>query len=229
MSLQVYPPIIVTNIIVNKFIPYRGYKILTENILNDDEIISAMERVGHLQINALNTRNPRGLRDKVIIVILKSNDNGGLELKRVKKVIEIIDNTEYSKSDTLDEVFLIVNKDFFDKKNFIDIVKELLLRQNGDLDVNGLSPFYTVCPYHNFAFDVPNCKIIYPHEIMTKDEITELLQSERITIKDLPTILSNDVPLIWNGARIGQVIRILRKSESALESIYYRKVEPYLR
>ena len=184
-----------------------------------------MEKIGYLQINAINTKNPRQDRNRIIIILVKNNDNGILELKKIKKIVENIDNHEFTKNNTLDELFLIVNKEFFEKKNFIDIVKELIIKQKNDLDLEGKAPFYTICPYHNFSYDFPNCKIIYPHEIMTKEEVDTLLKTERISIKDLPTILSNDVTIIWIGARVGQVIRILRKSEAALESIYYRKVE----
>jgi len=225
MSLQVYPPVIIYYIIVNKFLPHRGFRLISD-LLTTDEIISNMEKIGYLQITAINEKNPRNDRNKILILLLKNNESGILELKKIKKIIDYIENHEYFKTKTLDETFIIVNKDFFEKKNFIDIIKELIVNQKGDLDLEGKSMFYTICPYHNFAFDVSNCKNIYPHEIMTKEEVDMLLKTERINIKDLPTILSNDVTIIWNGARIGQIIRILRKSEAALESIYYRKVEP---
>ena len=225
MSMQVYPPIIIANIIINEFLPYRGFELINSNNLSDDDIISDMEKIGFIRIDAINKKNPRGNRNKIVIVVLKSNDNTGLELKKVKKIIDSIDNEDITKLKTLDELFVIVNKDFFERKNFNDIVKELFNRQKGNADLEGESAFYTVCPYHNFAFSVAKCNLIYPHEIMTKEEVSELLSKERITMRDLPTILTNDVAIIWAGARIGQVVRILRKSESALESIYYRKVE----
>lgn len=220
MSLHIYPPLIIINIITDVFIPHRNFELITKK-MSSDNIINLMEKVGYFRIDAIN-KNPRNNRNKIVFIVLKFIDN---DLKKVKKIINMLDNDEIAKNNTLDEAFIILDKEFFTKKNFIDIIKELYSRQHGGIDINGVKPFYTICPYHNFTFNVPKCKIIYPHEIMTKEEVNELIYKEHINIKDLPTILTNDVTIIWNGARIGHIIRIIRKSESALESVYYRKVE----
>jgi DNA-directed RNA polymerase subunit H (RpoH/RPB5) len=164
---------------------------------------------------------------------MKSNDsynNGNnLELKKIKKMIELVDNDEVTKNDKLDEFFFVINKEYFGRKNFDDIVKELYVRQKGGLDLEGEKPYYSVLPYHNFSFSVPKCKILFPHILMSKEEISELLLKERINLKDLPVILTNDVNIIWCGGRPGQIVRIDRYSESALESIYYRRIESHIK
>lgn len=230
MSLQVYPPINIVNIIINEFFLVRNITLTSQNY-NDDEIISDMEKYGFVRIDGMST-TARGIRNKIVFIVMKSNDNysnGNFELKKIKKIIEIIDSDDITKSGKLDEFFLIVNKEYFGRKNFDDIVKELNDRQKGGLDLEGIAPYYSVFPYHNFAFSVPKCKILYPHELMSKEEVYELLQKERISFKDLPSILTNDVNIIWLGARPGQVVRIHRYSESALTAIYYRKVENHIK
>lgn len=231
MSLQVYPPINIINIIVNEFFPNRNLISLKSIDYSDDDIISDMEKYGYVRIDAIN-KNIRGNRNHVIVVIMKSNDNysgGNFELRKVKKIIEMIDNDEVSKNNKLDELFLIVNREYFGRKNFDDIVKELYNRQKGGLDIEGEKAYYSVFPYHNFSFSVPKCKILFPHVLMTKEEVSELLQTERIVLRDLPIILTNDVNIIWNGGRTGQVVKIFRHSESALESIYYRRIESHIK
>jgi DNA-directed RNA polymerase subunit H (RpoH/RPB5) len=223
MSLQIYPPIIITSVIINEFFPYRNFT-LKSQWLSDDEIISDMEKFGFIRIDGINNTS-RGNRNHIIVIILKSNDQSNPELKKIKKIIENIDSND----SLLDELFLIANKELFDKKNFNDIIKELHNRQKNGTDVNGTHAFYTICPYHNFAFSIPKCKSIFPHEIMTKEEVTELLQKERISIKDLPIILTNDPPIIWNGGRVGQVVRIIRNSESAMHALYYRRIETHIK
>ena len=64
---------------------------------------------------------------------------------------------------------------------------------------------------------------------MSKDDVNELLQKERISLRDLPVVLTSDVNIIWNGGRPGQVVRIHRYSESALEAIYYRRIESHIK
>lgn len=228
MSLQVYPPINIVNIIINEFFPTRNINILGSKNFSDDEIISETENNGFIRIDGISKL--RGLRNRIIFIVMKSNDTGSnLELRKVKKNIEMIDNDEVTKNGTLDELFLIVNKEYFGKKNFDDTVKELYNKQKGGVDSDGEKAYYSVLPYHNFSFSVPKCKILYPHILMTKEEVNELLQKERINFRDLPSILTSDVNVIWNGARPGQVIRIHRYSESSLESIYYRRVESHVK
>lgn len=231
MSLQVYPPINIINIIINEFFPYRELVLLNLRSFSDDEIISDMEKYGYVRIDGI-SKKQRGKRNHIIFIIMKSNDNyssGNFELKKIKKVIELIDNDDITKNNKLDELFIVVNKDYFGRKNFDDIVKELYNRQKEGLDIDGEKPYYSVFPYHNFSFSVPKCKILVPHIIMTKEEVSELIQNERINLKDLPVILTNDVNIIWNGGRPGQVVRIHRHSESALESIYYRRIENHIK
>jgi DNA-directed RNA polymerase subunit H (RpoH/RPB5) len=225
MSLQIYPPIVIYKNIINNFFKYRKFTLLDKVILSDDNIISNMEKFGFIKIYGLNSYNPRGKRNKIIIIIIKNNDNNNLELKKIKKIIEDVGNETITKNNTLDELFIIVNKDFFDKKNFNDIIKELVDKQHGGPDPEGIAPFYTICPYHNFIFCVPKSNMVCPHEVMTKDEVNALLQENRIFIKDLPIILASDPNIIWNGGRETQVVRILRKSEASLESVYYRRIE----
>ena len=232
MSLQVYPPINIINIIINEFFPTRGITIVNSKSFSDDEIIGDMERYGYVRIDGI-SKQSRGFRNRIVFIVMKSNDNnsngGNLELRKIKKIIEIINNDDVTKNDKLDEFFLIVNKEYFGRKNFDDIVKELYNKQKGGLDLEGELPYYSVLPYHNFSFSVPKCKILYPHILMSKEDVDELLQKERINFRDLPSILTSDVNIIWLGARVGQVVRIDRYSESALESIYYRRVESHIK
>jgi DNA-directed RNA polymerase subunit H (RpoH/RPB5) len=222
MSLHVYPPIIITDIIVNKYFPHRKITLTSKNYTNDD-IIQDMEKYEYIKIEG--TSEFRGNRNKVIFIVVKSND-AYFDLKKIKKILEILDDQNIK--NTLNEFFLITNKEYFEKKNFNDIVKELHLRQKGSYDPEGKCPYYSVCPYHNFCFDVPNCKILYPHIVMSKEDLNEFLSKERLNIKDLPVILTSDVNIIWNGGKPGQVVCIHRHSESTLESIYYRRIESHI-
>ena len=62
------------------------------------------------------------------------------------------------------------------------------------------------------------------HEIMNKEEIEELLKKYSINKEHLPKILINDPIIIEIGAKIGDIIKIKRKSSTAEESTYYRLV-----
>ena len=62
------------------------------------------------------------------------------------------------------------------------------------------------------------------HEIMKQEEIEELLKKYSINKEHLPKILINDPIIIEIGAKVGDIIKIKRKSYTAEESTYYRLV-----
>jgi len=51
MSLQVYPPVNIINIIVNEFFLTRNIEIVDSRSYTDDEIISDMEKYGFVRID----------------------------------------------------------------------------------------------------------------------------------------------------------------------------------
>jgi DNA-directed RNA polymerase subunit H len=59
---------------------------------------------------------------------------------------------------------------------------------------------------------------------MTKEEVEELLKKYRITPQQLPYILASDPIVREIGAKPGDVIRIIRQTETAGRSVYYRLV-----
>ena len=60
--------------------------------------------------------------------------------------------------------------------------------------------------------------------LMTDNEKQELLNQYRITLRQLPRILVNDPVIQSLGGKIGDVVKIVRKSSVAGESQYYRVV-----
>jgi DNA-directed RNA polymerase subunit H len=73
-------------------------------------------------------------------------------------------------------------------------------------------------------FDVSKHELVPKHEILSKEEKEELLKKYGITIKELPRILSSDPAIKALNPKIGDVIKITRKSKTAEESVYYRVV-----
>jgi DNA-directed RNA polymerase subunit H len=73
-------------------------------------------------------------------------------------------------------------------------------------------------------FDVLKHELVPKHEILSEEEKKELLKKYGISLKQLPRILLSDPVIKSLGAKVGDVIRITRKSETAGESIYYRVV-----
>ncbi len=67
-------------------------------------------------------------------------------------------------------------------------------------------------------------ELVPKHEILSEEEVKDLLSRYNVTKNQLPKILDTDPAVKELNAKIGDVIRITRKSFTAGESVYYRVV-----
>jgi DNA-directed RNA polymerase subunit H len=72
--------------------------------------------------------------------------------------------------------------------------------------------------------DITKHELVPKHELLTEQEKEQLLKQYGITLKQLPRILQSDPMAKVLNAKVGDVIKITRKSETAGESVYYRVV-----
>lgn len=69
-------------------------------------------------------------------------------------------------------------------------------------------------------------ELVPKHYLLTKEETKELLDKFKITVTDLPQIFEKDPVAIAIGAKEGDVVKIVRQSETTVKSIdYYRFVK----
>lgn len=73
-----------------------------------------------------------------------------------------------------------------------------------------------------FKFDVLQHEFVPRHEILTEEEIEEVLEQYDISLEQLPRILNTDPGALSVRARPGEVLKITRKSETAGEAVAYR-------
>lgn len=73
-------------------------------------------------------------------------------------------------------------------------------------------------------FNILNHELVPEHIILSKEEEKEILDKFKIKPENLPKILINDPVVKAIGAKDGDVLKIIRKSKTAGESIYYRVV-----
>jgi len=74
--------------------------------------------------------------------------------------------------------------------------------------------------------DVLLHKLVPKHYLLTKEETKELLDKFKITVTDLPQMFEKDPVAIAIGAKEGDVVKIVRQSETTVKSIdYYRFVK----
>lgn len=73
-----------------------------------------------------------------------------------------------------------------------------------------------------FRFDVLKHEYVPRHEVLTDEEVEEVLDEYDITREKLPRIQNTDPGALSVRARPGDVLKITRKSETAGEAIAYR-------
>jgi len=74
-------------------------------------------------------------------------------------------------------------------------------------------------------YDILKHSLVPKHEIMTAEEVKEVLVRYNITTAQLPRILSTDAAVKALGAKEGTVLRITRPSPTAGVTTYYRIVQ----
>jgi len=97
---------------------------------------------------------------------------------------------------------------------FTRMAKQLMI-ENG---IQALSE-ESLPPFNIFEHD-----LVPKHFVLSKEEADELLQKYRIKPYQLPIIRKNDPAIIFIGGKPGDIIKIVRKSLTAGEAIYYRYV-----
>ena len=66
--------------------------------------------------------------------------------------------------------------------------------------------------------------LVPKHEKLSKEEKENILKELNIYVKQLPKIRRKDAALQGLDVEIGDVIRILRRSSTTKEALYYRMV-----
>lgn len=73
--------------------------------------------------------------------------------------------------------------------------------------------------------DILKHELVPPHIILSEEEKEEVMKKYKVkNLKQFPRILSSDPVVKALGGKPGDLIKIIRKSKTAGETIYYRVV-----
>ena len=73
-------------------------------------------------------------------------------------------------------------------------------------------------------FDVLSHQLVPKHEILSEKEIEKALKEFKITKDQLPKIMITDPAVKRISAKVGDIVKIIRKSPTAGVSVIYRMV-----
>jgi DNA-directed RNA polymerase subunit H len=74
------------------------------------------------------------------------------------------------------------------------------------------------------AFNPQAHELVPKHEKLSDKEAAALMERYHATLRELPKIGSNDPAIRGLGVKQGDIIRIMRKSVTAGETVFYRGV-----
>ncbi|MFQ6072678.1 MAG: DNA-directed RNA polymerase subunit H [Methanosarcinales archaeon] len=73
-------------------------------------------------------------------------------------------------------------------------------------------------------FSLLDHEMVPYHVVLSEEEAISVLKKYNIEKEDLPKIRASDPVVLEIGAKIGDIVKIIRKSETAGEAEYYRLV-----
>ncbi len=87
--------------------------------------------------------------------------------------------------------------------------------------------------FKSFTYPLFNCIIpeynqAPKYSILTDEDVDMLDKQAMMNKENLPKIFEHDPQMVWLGARVGNVVRIIRLSDNIMEDPYYRLVIPSL-
>lgn len=73
-------------------------------------------------------------------------------------------------------------------------------------------------------FDVTKHELVPKHSKLTEKEHKELFEKYAIDMPNLPRIYKNDPAILDLDVKEGDIVKIVRKSPTAGETVFYRRV-----
>lgn len=72
--------------------------------------------------------------------------------------------------------------------------------------------------------DITTHSLVPTHILLTKEESDKILAKFNINSNQLPRISRKDLGIANLGAKVGDIVKIIRNSQTASKSVYYRVV-----
>jgi DNA-directed RNA polymerase subunit H (RpoH/RPB5) len=143
-------------------------------------------------------------------------ENGRYQLdlsgKKLHLMVYFFPVSSIKKGSDLEE-FLLIKKDY----GFLLVAESSKKTMSQGADHN-TEVFETT----EFLVDIPANPLVPHHQLLTKEEAEQIYQI--YPERTLPKIFSSDIMARYMGAKVGDLLKIVRPTVSSGESVYYRRV-----
>lgn len=178
--------------------------------LSDDDLYKKLEAYGYWGESG--TRDDLNGKREFVAVIVAADSSQGQKSKDFEKMISAIISTATDKTKL---EILIITKYKLTGHILKEIIKIRIVHPTVAIET---------FIYDDFIICKPEHQSIPKHIIMTPSEVDELLAVMHTTKSRLPKFSMNDAMNAWIGARPGNVIKIMRTSETTAVATGYRFV-----
>lgn len=206
MSLTKYVPgEVYTNI--PKFLQYRGVK-SPHVFMAIEKFSGTLNSYEYVKVDGERV-DSRGKSQRVYIFILSPGSKYALRAPDFRKLYNTLPKT----TDPTEVMFISE----YELTNHIRKQIEDIRRESPNIYIES----YT---YDKFIIVFPEHVAIPPHRIASQAEVEQYYSDFGIAREDMPKILASDTPVVWLGAKSGDVVVVTRRSESAGYSTILRHV-----
>ena len=143
------------------------------------------------------------------VTVIMSQKDKGIQEKELRTLVNFAVDQGMMKNGT------IIVSMAPPSENVSKTIRSLMKEAEGNLGF-----FYL----NELQFDITTHRMVSPHRILKKEEVTELLKERKIRNPEaeLPTIDLLDIMARWIGAKHGDIVHIERHSDVAGVTDYYR-------
>ena len=157
--------------------------------------------------------------DLEYIINLDNNKNYNTEIKNKKVYIKIFNYkiSSVSEKSPIGEFLKKYNKEY----KFV-IVNDITAKT--EETINLYDTQVEIFKFNKLQSDVTEHMLVPIHEVLTKDEGENVLESYRARKRDMPLIRSNEDVAKYYNMKPGEIVRIYRPSPLTCEAVAYRLV-----
>lgn len=180
-----------------------------------ERFLNELELIGYARVDAVDAR------DRVtVLVILALRGKYTEKGPQLRTLISSLNSEPFAREGRLEEVVVVAPEEVMAKKNMTDVVLDFgeAVRAGSP---DALAGHYSMHSYTVLSVDIPRVRSVPAHELAPPAEVQAYLARERVALADLRRVAASNPPVIWIGARPGQVVRVRSASETAGEAYDY--------
>lgn len=157
--------------------------------------------------------------DLEYVINLDTSKNYNTEIKNKKVYIKIFNYkiSSVSEKSPIGEFIKKYNKEY----KFI-VVKDITGKT--EETINSYDTPVEIFKFNKLQFDITEHMLVPPHEVLTKEEGENVLETYRARKRDMPLIRTNEDVAKYYNMKPGEITRIYRSSPLTCEAIAYRLV-----